>query len=363
MGAASHARGGQQVPVEKWDGPSNYIAEVNMGNTPVYTDLPARAAKAIEGFIPSEEKISQRVAYFADVKPRPADQEGDQEVLDGVTFTHHFVDAPGDEETLKWHYVEAGAGEPIVFLHGIPDSWFQWHHQMAALAPTHRCIAVDLKGYGQSDKRPGDYRHEGAAEQMYAMLHQIGVTRFNLVTHDRGTVQGDFIAANHPKSVLRYGRGEQHLYHFNPVLAPQGEIFMNAPWTGLMEDPKRFVVWVYTWITERPLPDQEMRRLIQEFSYPGIVRAAPRYFNSSSFRAEWLARRNRLLAAWTCPVLIMQGYGSKTQPREFYEKARDYIPNAAAVDVAYLPGGHFWSVESPNETTEAVRRLLTMQSP
>ena len=77
-----------------------------------------------------------------------------------VTFTHHFVTAPGDAEYLTWHYVEAGSGEPIVFLHGIPDSWYQWHPQMAALASTHRCIAVDLKGYGQSDKRPGDYRHE-----------------------------------------------------------------------------------------------------------------------------------------------------------------------------------------------------------
>ncbi|HTT82729.1 MAG TPA: hypothetical protein VMF67_04555 [Rhizomicrobium sp.] len=40
-------------------------------------------------------------------------------------FTHRFVTGPGDGEYLSWHYVEAGAGEPIVFLHGIPDSWYQ----------------------------------------------------------------------------------------------------------------------------------------------------------------------------------------------------------------------------------------------
>jgi hypothetical protein len=56
----------------------------------------------------------------------------------------------------------------------------------------------------------------------------------------------------------------------------------------------------------------------------------------------------------------MQGYGSKTQPREFYEKARDYIPNASDVQVQYLPGGHFWTLESPKETTDAIRQLLTM---
>jgi pimeloyl-ACP methyl ester carboxylesterase len=231
---------------------------------------------------------------------------------------------------------------------------------MSALSTTHRCVGVDLKGYGQSEKRAGDYRHEGAAEQLYAMLQLIGVHKFNLVTHDRGTVQADFITANHPEAVLRYARGEQHLYHFNPILAPQGDTFRDAPWTGLMEDPKRFALYVYTWIAKIPIPDEEMARVIQEFSYPGIVRAVPRYFNSSTFRQEWLTRRNRLLKAWKCPVVIMQGYESRTQPREFYEKAREYIPNAKDVRVRYMPGGHFWTLESPKETTEAIRLLLSM---
>jgi len=56
-------------------------------------------------------------------------------------------------------------------------------------------------------------------------------------------------------------------YHFNPLLPPQGDISGNAPWTGIMEDPKRFVVCVYTWITKRPISDAEMARVIQEFSY------------------------------------------------------------------------------------------------
>jgi pimeloyl-ACP methyl ester carboxylesterase len=330
--------------------------------TPEYTALNERAQKAIGGSIPPEKRIDERTAHFASVKPREPDKDGDTEVLDGVTFTHHFVEAPGDYEKIRWHYVEAGkpGSEIILFLHGIPDSWFQWHHQMSALSSTHHCVAVDLKGYGQSEKGPGDYRHEGVAEQMFAMLIQVGFHKFNLVTHDRGTVQGDFIAANHPDAVLRYARGEQHLYHFNPVLAPQGEIFMNSPWTGIMEDPKRFVVWVYTWVTMLPISDAEMARVIQEFSYPGTRRAVPRYFNSSSFRQEWLERRRRLLASWKCPMVIMQGYDSKSQPREFYEKAREYIPNAKAVEVRYMPGGHFWTLESPQETTDAIKLLLTM---
>lgn len=325
-----------------------------------YTELPERARKAIQNFIPDNEKIDARVASFRHVKAREADVDGGTEILDGVKFTHHFVSAPGDAEFVSWHYVEAGEGEPIVFLHGIPDSWYQWHHQMSKLSLNYRCIAVDLKGYGQSEKEAGDYTHAGAAEQLFTMLEQIGLTKFNLVTHDRGTVQGDHIVAKHGDHILRYGRGEQHLYHFNPDLAPQGNIFMDAPWTGMMEDPIRFVVWFYTWVSQRPVPDDEMVRLIQEFSYPRTTRAVPRYFNSSTFRKEWLARRNGLIDDWKCPVMVMQGYDSKTQPREFYEKAREFLPNAKNVDVRFMPGGHFWSMESPEETTAAIVDLLKM---
>ncbi len=325
-----------------------------------YSAIPERAAKLLENFFPNEELIAQRVAEFADVKPRDADTDGAVEVLDGVEFTHRFVDAPGDQEEVRFHYVEAGAGEPIVFLHGIPDSWYQWHHQMASLAATHRCIGVDLKGYGQSETSPGDYRHVGAAEQLLAALDLAGVDTFNVVTHDRGTVQADHIVANHPDRVLRYGRGEQHLHHFHPDLAPQGPIFTDSPWTGIMEDPRHFAVWLYTWISKIRIPDDEMRRVIQEFSYPGITRAVPRYFNSSTFRQEWIERRTRLLAAWQCPVMIIQGYESKTQPREFYENARDYIPNAKDVGVRYVDAGHFWSMEAPQRVTEIIQEMLEM---
>jgi pimeloyl-ACP methyl ester carboxylesterase len=325
-----------------------------------YSEIPPRALEAIKAFRPDAENVKSRCAQFADVAPRPADQDGDKETLDGVVFTHHFVDAPGDHETVRFHYVEAGRGEPIVFLHGIPDTWYQWHHQMAALASDHRVIGVDLKGYGQSEKSPGDYRHEGAAEQLFGALQLIGVDRFNLVTHDRGTVQGDFIAANHPESVLRYGRGEQHLYHFNNDLAPQAEMFAEAPWTGLMNDTAQFVVSLYASLAKHELPEAEMRRTIQEFSYPGIDRAVPRYFHSSTFRQEWLQRRRRLLNEWKCPVLLIQGCDSKTQPREYYTNPEQYIPNARAVDLVLIEAGHFWSMEKPLHVTDAIRRLLTM---
>lgn len=322
-----------------------------------HVQLPERALRALDGFMVGERQdINDEIAQFRYVKPRPADSNGDVEVLDGVEMTHHFVQAPGESETIGWHYVDAGKGEPVVFLHGLPDSWYLWHHQLATLSQTHHVIAVDLKGYGQSEKRAGDYRHEGVSEQLLALLNGIGVDKFNLVTHDRGTVAADYLVANHPDRVLRYARGEQHLYHFNPILAPQEKLFSQSQ---MMLDPTRFVIWCYKWATAMPVPDADIERTIEEYSYPGISQAVPRYFNSSTFRKEWIDRRTRLLNAWMCPVLIMQGYYSKTTPRELYEHAREYIPNAKEVSVAFIKAGHFWTLENPEESTKALVQFLT----
>jgi hypothetical protein len=70
---------------------------------------------------------------------------------------------------------------------------------------------------------------------------------------------------------------------------------------------------MYSSISERPIPEKEFIRVIQGFSYPGILRAVPQYFNASTFRAKWLDRRNRLFTAIKCLVVIMEGYNSKTQ--------------------------------------------------
>ncbi|KAJ4353540.1 uncharacterized protein N0V89_005270 [Didymosphaeria variabile] len=329
-----------------------------------YTPLTERAHQAISSAIPNDALVEERVKQFSDVAPRAPDEDGDVETLEGVKFTHHITTAPGDYEIIKWHYATAGSPstEAIVFLHGIPDSWFQWHYQMAKLSKSYYCVSVDLKGYGQSEKAAGTYLHEDVAEQLYALLTQIGLKKFNLVTHDRGTVQADFIVAKHPGSVLRYGRGEQHLWHFNPTLSPQGLIFQNAPYSGIMNDPKRFVIWTYTFVAGSFPPNDIMARVMQEFSYDEVTKAVPRYFNSSTFRQEWIKRRE-LIPQWKCPVLVLEGKESRSQPFEFYDAkdVNEWLSGAKRTGVRFVEGGHFWSLESPEDTYQAVLELLDME--
>lgn len=323
-----------------------------------YSDIPAWAAEALDGEEARVPDLEERIASWkARVKPRPEDKEGDVEVLHGVAMTHHFAEAPGDSELLRWHYVEAGQGEPVVFIHGAPESWYSWHHQIATVSRTHRVIAIDNKGYGQSDKRTGDYRHEGVAEQVLALLDVLGVQRFNLIGHDRGAVLSDYLGGNHPDRVMRYMRGEQHLYHFSPKLAPQEVLYVNPDTNGSFREPARQVIRSYARLCVGPVSDEHLERTIQEFSYPQVGWAVPRYWASSSFRKEWIDRRTRLLNAWTFPVQIMQGRHDFRQPFEFYERAAEYIPNGR-VQVKFMDAGHFWHAEAPEQASQAMVDFL-----
>lgn len=301
------------------------------------------------------EQVGARVARFADVKPRAGDADGDVEVVGETEVTHRFVEAGGDAEAVRWHLVEAGRGEPIVFLHGLPDSWWMWHRQLDAFAGTHRVVAVDLKGYGQSDKATGDYRAEGVAAQLGHLLDALGVAEFNLMVHDRGAVIGDHLAAAWPARVLRYVRAEQHLWHFNPVLSPQELLFTDPDRARILAMPAALVVAAYELLATRPVADADLARTIQEFSYPRIDWAVPRYFNSSSFRKEWLDRRLRLIERWSFPTLILQGTEDPRQPREFYEGVEAHVPNAR---VRFVDAGHFFVLEDPAATTAALEEFL-----
>ena len=67
-----------------------------------------------------------------------------------------------------------GSGDPVVLLHGIPESWQCWKHQMPKLATQFRVIAFDLKGYGQSGKEEGDYTGNGVAAEVLECLDAMG---------------------------------------------------------------------------------------------------------------------------------------------------------------------------------------------
>jgi hypothetical protein len=70
--------------------------------------------------------------------------EGISFQIDNVTFTHHMATVNG----IQLHYVIGGKGDPLVLLHGYPQSWYEWRHVMPASAKNYTVVAPDLRGFG-----------------------------------------------------------------------------------------------------------------------------------------------------------------------------------------------------------------------
>lgn len=326
-----------------------------------YSPLPQRVRAGLEEGFSRLATVDELIVGLPETPPRALDADGDQEQLGNVTVTHRIAEAPGDGESVRWHYVEAGPadGPVVVFLHGVPDSWWQWHYALEALGSDHRCLAIDLKGYGQSEKGTGDFRQEGVAIQLEALLDQLRIERFSLITHDRGTPVGDHLVARSGDRVVRYGRGQQHLWHLNPELHPQQAMFTSPEAPSMLADARRFVATAYLLLTERAVQTSDLTRTVQEFGHDGISTAVPRYFHSSSFRQEWIERRTRLIPRWRCPVLLLQGAGDPLQPREFYTDPDVLAQLPEGSGVHLFDSGHFWPFEAPEETVAVLRAFLT----
>ena len=92
---------------------------------------------------------------------------------------------------IKWHWAEAGDGDPVILLHGIPESWKCWKHQIPKLATQFKVYAIDLKGYGLSDKKEGDYSMNNVASEILDLLDHLKISSFRLAGHDWGVAISD----------------------------------------------------------------------------------------------------------------------------------------------------------------------------
>jgi pimeloyl-ACP methyl ester carboxylesterase len=124
------------------------------------------------------------------------------ETLRGVELTHRYANL-GD---VRLHYVEAGEGPLVLLLHGFPQSWYQWRHQIPALVEAgFRMVAPDMRGYNLSDKPPGvrAYRVELLARDVERLILACGERTATVVGHDWGAIVAWVAAMHHPGRVER----------------------------------------------------------------------------------------------------------------------------------------------------------------
>ncbi|XP_050525443.1 epoxide hydrolase 4-like [Daktulosphaira vitifoliae] len=128
-----------------------------------------------------------------------------------LTSTVYGTHSNAKIKGVKFHYVECGDPNNAValLLHGFPSCWISWHQQIPNLSTDFRVIAVDLKGFGDSDKpssRKG-YRVESLINELLMFLSSLGVdanSKCHIIGHDLGALLGWYLVHLRPEYVSKF---------------------------------------------------------------------------------------------------------------------------------------------------------------
>src|SRR6202051_2387810 len=107
---------------------------------------------------------------------------------------------------VRLHYAEAGSGPLVVLLHGFPEFWYSWRHQITALAQAgYHVVAPDMRGYNLSSKPAGwrEYDAESLAGDVAGLIRYFGVENAYVAGHDWGAAVAYYTAMEHPDLVKR----------------------------------------------------------------------------------------------------------------------------------------------------------------
>lgn len=117
------------------------------------------------------------------------------DILDEVTHKH------ANNDGTRIHYVSIGQGPLVVMIHGFPDYWYSWRHQMSALKDHYQVIAIDQRGYNKSDQPEGveNYSMPFLVSDVAAVIKDTGASQATIVGHDWGGAVAWQVALNLPQ--------------------------------------------------------------------------------------------------------------------------------------------------------------------
>jgi pimeloyl-ACP methyl ester carboxylesterase len=292
--------------------------------------------------------LNQNHTAMAQQQPRP---NGNSFQMGNITFTHNTVSVNG----IKLHYVIGGHGDPVVLLHGWPETWYGWHKVMPPLAKNHTVIAPDLRGLGDSSKPPSGYDGKTVAEDIHQLVTHLGFKTIFLVGHDIGTQVAYSYAAAHPTEVKRLAVMELTI----PGFAPAGR--MPLWWVVLHQTPDVpealvqgkemiYLSWFFHNLAYNPsvITQADINEYVSHYSAPGGMRAGFEHYRA--FPQDAIENQNYSKTKLPMPVLALGGGyiptlgGNITMPTVIYGM-KILAQNVTGITVPN--SGHFIPEEQP----------------
>lgn len=293
-------------------------------------------------------------------------------------WRHRDISANG----IRLHVAEAGSGPLVLLLHGFPEFWWSWRHQLTALAATGiRAVAVDLRGYGDSDKPPRGYDGWTLAGDVAGLIRALGEQRACVVGHDWGGLIAWTVAALHPRLVRSIGvlaaphplalrrallrdcgqrRASRYVAGFQPPWLPERRL--TADDGALVE---RFLRdWSGPdWPASAEF-DEVARRNRSALAIPGAAHCAAEYYRwaaRSSLRTDGVRFARAVDRRVGVPVLQLHGRLDPCLLERTTRSSQRWTGGEYRYHV--LPGiGHFVQQEDPEQVTTLLTEFLCSAS-
>jgi pimeloyl-ACP methyl ester carboxylesterase len=267
---------------------------------------------------------------------------------------------------VRLHYVEAGSGPLVVLLHGFPEFWYSWRHQIVALAEEgFRVLAPDLRGYNLSDKPPGvpAYRLEVLLEDVAGLIRHVGAATASVAGHDWGGVLAwhlpvfypglvdklIILNAPHPAAYRRELRSWKQLlkswyvFLFQMPGVPE-ELIRAGDFDLIGRMLRRGTVHANAFTSE------DIQRYKQALARPGALTAALNYYRAGLRGLMHPDGRDTVPVA--VPTLLLWGEHDPYLSSGLTERLGPWVPD---LRVVRLPDASHWV---QNDVPDRVNRLM-----
>ena len=288
-------------------------------------------------------------------------------VLFDGPWEHRFVAANG----ARFHVAEQGDGPLVLLLHGFPQFWWAWRHQMQALADAgFRACAMDLRGYGASDKPPRGYDTRTSATDVASVIRSLGASRASVVGHGWGgwiawsmaslqpAVTSAIASVSMPHPLVfrhasftnaRQARANGYLAGLQRPFVPEREMTMHGGYVQRL---------LREWASPRGIwPSlEEARTYSDAMALPFVAHSAAEYYRwvvRSQARPDGWRFAKRVSAPVEVPVLQVHGEDDPVVLPEIMAGSRQYCAGPYE-EHEVARAGHFL----PEEAPEAVSRHL-----
>lgn len=272
-------------------------------------------------------------------------------------------DAYAQLSDVRLHYVEEGQGPLVVLLHGFPDFWYSWRHQIPALAEAgFRVVAADMRGYNLSDKPHGihSYSLDRLAADVVELVAFLGEPRAQVVGHDWGGLVAWATAAWHPDVVGRVvALNAPHPDDYRRGLRKPKQL-MKSWYAGFFQLPGAPAALranhyaplrkaLRTSSTDGAFTDDDIARYVEAWAEPRALESQLAYYRAAARRTFGRGER---LPAVEVPALVVWGERDTALEPFFATPPPEMVPD---LTVEMLPDATHWvHLDDPKR----VNRLL-----